>query len=392
MSAAGARSATKKTTKIVLSAAALTAAVGLGTAAVIFGPAAAISREPAPNASDMLAAQLDPRQGSPLVRVAIVKPAGASERAFTGIISARVQSNLGFRVPGKVVERFIDAGQEVYAGQPLMRLDPKDLDLALTAKENAVAAARALAAQARADEARYRQLTADGWVSRQRYDQAKAAADSAEAQLTAAEAQADVARNEAGYSLLLADADGTVVETLAEPGQVVAAGQTVAKLAHAGPREAVVDLPETVRPAIGSPAQARVYGGGPTPSPAHLRQLSDAADPATRTYEARYVLDGNASRAPLGATVTVSVATGGTTEAAKVPLGALYDDGKSSGIWVVDPHSSSVSLRAVQVRRLAKEIAVVSGVESGERVVALGAHLLHQGARVRLADDREASQ
>ena len=113
MSAAGARSATKKTTKIVLSAAALTAAVGLGTAAVIFGPAAAISREPAPNASDMLAAQLDPRQGCPLVQVAIVKPAGASERAFTGIISARVQSNLGFRVPGKVVERLVDVGQEV---------------------------------------------------------------------------------------------------------------------------------------------------------------------------------------------------------------------------------------------------------------------------------------
>src|SRR5204863_8289985 len=195
-----------------------------------------------------------------------------------------------------------------------MRLDPKDLDLALTAKENAVAAARALAAQARADEARYRQLTADGWVSRQRYDQAKAAIDSAEAQLAAAEAQADVARNEAGYSRLLADADGTVVETLAEPGQVVAAGQTGVKLAHAGPRDTTVNLPETVRPAIGSPALARVYGGASVPSPARLRQLSDAADAASRTYEARYLLDGEASLAPLGATVTVTLATGETTE------------------------------------------------------------------------------
>jgi RND family efflux transporter MFP subunit len=386
MSGAGARSAKKKASKIVLSAAALTAAIGFGTAAVIFGPGAAVSRVPD------RAAQLDPRQGPQLVQIAVAKPAGASERAFTGIISARVQSNLGFRVPGKVVERLVDVGQEVRAGQPLMRLDPKDLDLALTAKENAVAAARALAAQARADEARYRQLAADGWVSRQRYDQAKAAADSAEAQLTAAEAQADVARNEAGYSLLLADADGTVVETLAEPGQVVAAGQTMMKLAHAGPREATVNLPETVRPAIGSPALARVYGSGSAPSSAHLRQLSDAADPSTRTYEARYVLDGEASLAPLGATVTVSVATGGTTQAAEVPLGALYDDGKSSGVWVVDPHSSSVSLRAVQVRRLAEETAIVSGVEPGERVVALGAHLLHQGERVRLVDDRGASQ
>ena len=86
------------------------------------------------------------------------------------------------------------------------------------------------------------------------------------------------------------------------------------------------------------------------------------------------------------------MATGGTTEAVEVPLGALYDDGKSSGVWVVDPHSSSVLLRVVQVRRLAREIAVVSGVESGERVVALGAHLLHQGERVRLVDDRRAAQ
>src|SRR5215212_1580086 len=177
-----------KNTKIVLlSAAALAATVGLGSAAAIgFGSAAAISIRP------VAAGGKDPRQGPQLVQLAIVKPAGASERAFTGIISARVQSNLGFRVPGKVIERLVDAGQDVRAGQPLMRLDQKDLALALTARENAVAAARALAAQARADEARYRQLTADGWVARQRYEQAKAAADSAEAQLAAAEAQADV--------------------------------------------------------------------------------------------------------------------------------------------------------------------------------------------------------
>jgi RND family efflux transporter MFP subunit len=369
---------------MVLSAAAL-AAVGLGAAAVILGPSA-ISREPD------RAEQLDPRQQSQLVQIAVATPAMVSERVFTGIIAARVQSNLGFRVTGKVVERLVDVGQEVHAGQPLMRLDPKDLDLALTAKENAVAAARAAAIQARADEVRYRQLVAAGWASRQRYDQAKATFDTAIAQLAAAEAQADVARNEAGYSLLLADADGTVVETLAEPGQVVAAGQTVVKLAHAGPREAVVNLPEAVRPVIGSSAQARVYGAASSPSPAHLRQLSDAADPSTRTYEARYVLDGEASRAPLGATVTVSVASSENNEAMEVPLGALYDDGKSSGVWVLDLTSSSVSFRAVQVRRLAEETAVVSGVNSGELVVALGAHLLHQGERVRLADERVAAR
>jgi RND family efflux transporter MFP subunit len=376
-----------KRTRVVLLSTAIAAAIGLASAAVaVLVPAMGTGHEQA------VASEADPRLKPQLVQTAIATPASTSERAFTGIVSARVQSNLGFRVPGKVIERLVDAGQDVRAGQPLMRLDQEDLDLALTAAENAVASARALAVQAKADEARYRQLVAAGWVAKQRYDQAKAAFDSATAQLAAAEAQADVARNEAGYSLLLADADGIVVETLAEPGQVVAAGQTVVTLAHAGPREATVNLPETVRPSIGSPALARVYGGTAAPSPARLRQLSNAADPASRTYEARYVLEGDASGAPLGATVTVFVPNSSMTEAAEVPLGALYDDGTSSGVWVVDPQSSSVSLRVVQVRRLAEETAIVSGVNSGERVVALGAHLLHEGQRVHIAGDSGAAR
>src|SRR5271166_433540 len=229
------------------------------------------------------AGEADPRQGPQLVQIALVRPADTSERSFTGVISARVQSNLGFRVPGKVIERLVDVGQTVRAGQPLMRLDKKDLDLALTARENAVVAAKAVATQTTADEERYRRLIANGWSTRQKYEQAKSAVDSANAQLAAAEAQAEIARNERGYSLLLADADGTIVEALAEPGQVVAAGQIVAKLAHAGPREAAVNLPEAVRPAIGSAAQARLYASSSATSPAHLRQLSDAADPASRT-------------------------------------------------------------------------------------------------------------
>lgn len=377
----------KNTKIVVLSAAALTAAIGLGSAAVIaLRPAAAIS-----HAADA-SAEADPRQGPQLVRLAVAKPVGASERAFTGVVSARVQSNLGFRVSGKVIERLVDVGQNVRAGEPLMRLDQKDLDLAVAAKDKAVAAARAAAVQARADELRYRKLLADGWVTAQRYDQARAALDSTSAQLAAAEAQAQVARNEAGYALLLADADGTVVETLAEPGQVVAAGQTVVKLAHAGPREATVNLPETLRPAIGSPAHARVYGGSSAPSPARLRQLSDAADPASRTYEARYVLEGEASGAPLGATVTVLVATGGAPETSEVPLGALHDDGTSTGVWLFDPESSSVSFTPVQVRRLTAESAVVNGVRAGERIVALGANLLHRGERVRAAEQSVAAQ
>jgi RND family efflux transporter MFP subunit len=364
-----------KKARIVFSAAAL-----LATAAA--GSAAWMSLQPAIAAKDA-----DPRLKPQLVQVAVVKPAAASERAFTGVIAARVQSDLGFRVPGKIVERLVNVGQQVRAGQPLMRIDETDLRLALAAKRNAVAAARALVVQLEADERRYASLLDKGWVSKQRYEQTKAALDTAEARLAAAVAEARVAENEATYSVLVADADGTVVETLGEPGQVVSAGQTVVRLAQAGPREAVVALPETIRPAIGSAAEARVYGAEGRHHTARLRQLSDAADARTRTYEARYVLDGEAAVAPLGATVTIRLAIRASQLEFQVPLGAVLDDGRKTGVWVLDRGTSTVRFRPVNLVRVSGEAAVISGLNSGDAVVSLGAHLLREGARVRTTSE-----
>lgn len=329
----------------------------------------------------------DPRQEPPIVRLATAVRVVGSERGFTGIVGARVQSNLGFRVPGKIVERLVDVGQEVNAGQPLMRIDDTDLRLALTAKRNAVAAARASVVQLDADERRYASLLDDGWVPRQRYEQAKAALDTAEAQLAAAEAEARVAENEATYAVLVADADGTVVETLGEPGQVVSAGQPVVRIAQAGPREAVVALPETIRPAIGSAAEASVYGGDGRRYTAHLRQLSNSADAQTRTYEARYVLDGEAAGAPLGATVTIRLASQASEPEVQVPLGAVLDDGEKTGVWVLDSATSTVHFQPVNLVRVTSETAVVSGLNSSDPIVSLGAHLLQEGARVRTASE-----
>jgi RND family efflux transporter MFP subunit len=334
----------------------------------------------------------DARTEAQLVRIVDVLPAAASERGFTGVVAARVQSNLGFRVGGKINERLVDVGQTVKAGQPLMRLDRTDFEHAITAQIGNVAAAKARMIQAAADEARYRDLVSSGAVSKSAYDQAKASADSAKALLDAAQAQLKIAQDDSSYSNLLADADGVVVETLAEPGQVVAAGQVVVRLAHAGPREASINLPETIRPEIGSAAQANLYGND-TKFRAYLRQLSDAADPVTRTYEARYVLDGAGSHAPLGATVTVYLPTGEPAAATSVPLSALDDESKGPGVWKLDVKTSQVSFHPVQVVRLGKEVAILSGgVTAGEQIVALGGHLLHQGERVRVAQSMAAAQ
>jgi len=331
----------------------------------------------------------DPRTQIPLVRVGTVEPAVQAERSFTGIVAARVQSDLGFRVPGKILERLVDTGQTVERGQALMRIDPTDLRLATRAHDEAVAAAKARAHQTAEDEARYRDLVSTGAVSASAYDKVKAAADSARAELKAARAQANVAHNEMGYAVLLADSDGVVVETLAEPGQVVSAGQVVVRVAHAGRREAVIDLPETLRPAVGSAGRATLYGGG-LRGAAKLRQLSDAANPQTRTFEARYVLEGRLADAPLGSTVSIHIPRERSAPALQVPIGALFDPGKGPGVWLVEGEPPRVIWRAVQVAGLSEETATVGGLTAGDRVVVLGAHLLHDGEQVRLADGEAA--
>src|SRR5438552_5201956 len=334
----------------------------------------------------------DPRLQPPQVEIFKTEAAGSISRTFTGIVEARVQSDLGFRVGGKILERSVNAGERVQKGQVLMRIDDVDLKLSFAAQHANVEAARAKYIQANADEARYAALVKSGAVSRQEYDQARAARDSAKGQLEAAEAQARVSNNSSEYAVLLADADGVIVRTLSEPGQVVAAGQTVIQLAHDGPREALINLPEGVRPDLGTTASARLYGQGQMYQ-ARLRQLSDAADPASRTFEARYVLEGEAASAPLGSTVTITLVTKQTSgnKSVRVPAGAVYDRGSGPGVWIVDD-KSEVKFRSVKIASIGKEEVVVSrGVEAGEMVVALGAHLLHEGQVINLAKEEKTS-
>jgi RND family efflux transporter MFP subunit len=334
----------------------------------------------------------DPRLQSPRVEIFEAQAASSTRRTFTGIVEARVQSDLGFRVGGKILERSVNMGQRVQKGQILMRLDSVDLKLSFAAQQANVEAARAKYTQTKADEARFAALVKSGAVSRQEYDQARAALDSAKAQLEAAEAQARVSNNSSEYAVMVADADGVIVRTLSEPGQVVAAGQTVIQLAHDGPREALINLPEGVRPDLGATASARLYGQDQMYQ-ARLRQLSDAADPASRTFEARYVLESEAASTPLGSTVTITLLTKQTSgnQSVRVPVGAVYDRGSGPGVWIVDD-KSEVKFRSVQIASIGQEEVVVShGVDAGEKVVALGAHLLHEGQVINFANEGKIS-
>ena len=314
-------------------------------------------------------------------------PAASDDATYTGVVHARTESNLGFRVAGKVVERLVDPGDNVKQGQALMKLDGVDYALATSAARAAVTAAFARNVQAKSDELRLRKLLASGAVSAQAYEQSKAAADAAVAQLDAERARENQTAHQAEYALLRADMDGVVMDVPVEPGQVVSAGQTVVKLARRGAREAIINIPENALEQAKRAATASLYAQAGTQFPARLRELSAAADPMTRTYQARYTLTGAGEQAPLGATVTVHL-TGGKSAISTMiaaPVGALIDKGQGPAVWVIDSKTSTVSLRPVKIGRLGEEtVGLASGVNVGEHIVAFGAHLLKAGQKVAL--------
>jgi len=331
-----------------------------------------------------------------LVRSFTVISAQGGGTEYTGVIHARTESDLGFRVPGKIIEKLVKDGDHVKRGQALMRLDPTDLRLAATAAREAVESARAQNKRALKDELGLRELVAQNAVSVQAYDQAKSAADATTAQLNSAVAYSRQMENQAGYAVLMADADGVIMEIPADVGQVVGAGNVVVRLAHDGVREAIVNLPEGNGKIAESTATASLYADSGRIFPATLRELSAMADPLTRTYQARYSLGGVGENAPLGATVTVHLDgenTDGPAQQYEIPVSALYDGGSGISVWVINPDTSSLSRRTVEVARLGSETALVSkGLDPGEQILALGAHLVQEGERVKILPGRGKEQ
>lgn len=323
-----------------------------------------------------------------LVRAFAVISAQGNVAEYTGVIHAHTESDLGFRVPGKIIEKLVKAGDHVKRGQALMQLDPTDLRLAANAARESVEAARAQNKRAIADELRQRGLVAIKAVSEQEYEQAKSAADATTAQLNSAVAYSRQMENQVGYAVLRAEADGVIMEIPADVGQVVAAGNVVVRLAHDGAREAVVNLPEGTTKIANSTAIASLYTDPDHSFSAKLRELSAMADPLTRTYQARFSLAGTGKNAPLGATVTVHLngeTRSGAMQQYEIPVGALYDGGTGTSVWVINPDTTTLSRRPIEVAKLGSETALVSkGLKPGERILALGAHLVKEGEKVKI--------
>jgi membrane fusion protein, multidrug efflux system len=307
---------------------------------------------------------------------------------YAGEIRARVESQLGFRVAGKIISRAVGPGQRVKAGQVLARLDPQDYDLAVGAARAQRAAALTQRDLALADVRRYVELKAQGFISGAELERRESAFQSAQAQLDQAQAQLAVQANQASYSALTANAPGIVTAAQAEVGQVVTAGAPVLSIAVDGPRDAVFAVAEDQigRFTLGQTLQAKVWGQAQVLT-GQVRELSAAADPMTRTFTVKLALDAVQDRAPaLGATVQVrapSDAPQRVDALIKLPTSALRQDGSATAVWLFDSNSMTVRSQPVQVATMdGNEAVIASGLAPGSLVVSTGVHVLSPGQKV----------
>ncbi|MBI3146063.1 MAG: efflux RND transporter periplasmic adaptor subunit [Pseudogulbenkiania sp.] len=306
--------------------------------------------------------------------------------SFAGEIRARQDTPLAFRIGGKIVERLVNAGDRVKKGQVLARLDASDYALELTAKQAQLAAARSDLAQQQADLARSRELLGKQFISQAQVDRQQNAVNAARAQLEQAQAELAGSRNQTGYATLRADADGVIGSVSAEAGQVVAAGQPVARLALDGAREVAIQVPENALAALraAKTLQVKLWADGQNYR-GTLRELAADADPATRTYAARISLDGANAALPLGMSATVTLPPQDSGRNLQLPLSALLDQDGRHYVWVIDPKSHQVARREVAVLGIGDSFVSVGGtLKTGEQVVSAGVHLLRDGQQVRL--------
>ena len=310
------------------------------------------------------------------------------ERSLSATIQARVVSDHAFRVEGKITRRLVNVGDRVVRDQPLAVLDDSDLKLQLTQANAEADAARSVLAQQEAEEARLGKLLKGGWVAASAFDRQKAAADEARGRIRRAEQAVVLAGNAVSYATLVADGDGVVIRTAAEPGQVIAPGQPAITIAREGEMEALVAVPEDeVSDVSQGEASVILWSNSSRQYTAKLRELSPVADPATRTYAARFTILDPDSNMLLGMSAELRIRKPGP-RGATLPIAALFDQGNGPSVWRVDPGKGSLMLKPVKVTSYGtSSVQIADGLDEGEYVVVLGAQKLDAARKVRLVEN-----
>ncbi|MBK5205505.1 MAG: efflux RND transporter periplasmic adaptor subunit [Polaromonas sp.] len=331
------------------------------------------------------------------VRAVKVITVGASDlsssREYAGEVRAQVESRLAFRVGGKIIKRQAELGQHVKAGQVLAQLDPLDYKLAADAARAQVAAAATSRDLAAADFKRYQALKEQNFISGAELERREATLKAAQAQLALARSQLALQGNQASYAALLADVSGVVTAIEAEPGQVVAAGTPVLRLAADGMRDVVFSVPEdkVASLPVGAPVKIRVWAQG-TELAGKVREVAASSDPVTRTYAVKASID--AKEPPtLGTTVSVTPQPVGAIGAPviKLPSTALRQEGHATAVWVLDQASMTVKSQVIQIGSAdGNEVVVAAGLQPGMLVVSAGVHVLSPGQKVSIYQSNKA--
>jgi RND family efflux transporter MFP subunit len=326
------------------------------------------------------------------VRTVVVDPKSIDDdRQAVGEIKPRTESDLGFRVTGKLISRPVDVGVSVKKGDVLARLDEQDFQNRLRSAEADVVAADAVLAEARGSEGRLRQLMASGTTTRANYDAALRNLRSSEAKLESAKAALALAKDQLGYAELHAEFDGVVTATGAEAGQVINTGQMVVRLAPPDEKDAVFSIAESAfrgRPDGDKPEIVVTLLSNPQlVADGVVREVSPVADPATRTYQVKVTLRDPPAQMRFGSSV-VGRLKGTTAPVVVLPGTALFDQGGKPAVWVYDRATGTVALKAVSVTRFETDRVVLSGgLVKGEIVVTAGVNRLRAGQKVRLANE-----
>jgi RND family efflux transporter MFP subunit len=321
------------------------------------------------------------------VRAITVSGAASGESvSLTGQIRAKDQTNIAFRLDGRMTERPVNVGDVIKAGQVVARLDPQNQQNALKSAQANLASLEALQTDARLTFGRQEELLKNGWTPRSKFDEAQQKLLTVQAQVDSAKAQLRIAQDQLSYTVLYADAPGAVTAVGAEPGEVVRTGQTIVRVALDGGRDAVFDVPEQLIRSGPHDAVAEItLSNDPqVKATARVREVAPQADAATRTYRVKFGITDPPEAMRLGATVT-GRATLAPPPGVEIPASALLEANGRPAVWIVDPQSLTVSLRNIEVGRYDPATVVVSqGLETGERVVTAGVQTLHPGQKVRL--------
>lgn len=323
---------------------------------------------------------------APLVKTMTVgETAQDVKNSFSGTVHGYFESPLAFQVGGRIMQRYVNSGEKVVAGQALFKVDSKDAEEQAAAAQSSLNAAEASYKLAQSTLARYEKLHSVNAISDLAMDQTRNQFDLADAQLQSAQSALARAENNLGFTVLTADRDGIVGTTMYEVGQVVAAGTPVVSIIDDSKLDIHISFTEKQygQYSVGMPCQVTFWALPGVTVEGKVREVAAAPNTSTGTYDAKVTLVDPPADVAVGMTAEVKFDTASHQKGVMIPLTAIATQSENPSVWVV--RDNKVYIQKVEVGRYGEDaVEIVSGLKNGDRVVTAGIGKLSEGEEVRL--------